>query len=119
MDEFHLGGLAATRSFFDLLDHAPGSRLLDVGSGIGGPARVAATQYACTVTGIDLTPAFTELATELTARVGLDDRVTFRTADGPRLRGGPAGARDRRPARHLGPDGHRHGAARVSRALGG
>jgi SAM-dependent methyltransferase len=81
VDEFHLGGLAATRSLLDLLAPAPGSRLLDVGSGIGGPARVAASQYACTVTGVDLTPEFTELATDLTARVGLDDRVTFRTAD--------------------------------------
>ena len=81
VDEFHLGGLAATRSLFDLLDPAPGSRLLDVGSGIGGPARVAASQYGCTVTGVDLTPEFTELATDLTARVGLDDRVSFQTAD--------------------------------------
>jgi len=39
VDEFHLGGLAATRSLFDLLDPAPGSRLLDVGSGIGGLPR--------------------------------------------------------------------------------
>ena len=74
VDEFHLGGLAATHSLFDLLEPSPGSRLLDVGSGIGGPARVAASQYGCAVTGVDLTPEFTELATDLTARVGLDDR---------------------------------------------
>ena len=47
VDEFHLGGLAATHSLFDLLEPSPGSRLLDVGSGIGGPARVAASQYGC------------------------------------------------------------------------
>ena len=81
VDEFHLGGLAATRSIFDLLDPVPGSRLLDVGAGIGGPARVGASQYGCTVTGVDLTPELTELATDLTARVGLDDRVSFQTAD--------------------------------------
>ena len=85
VDEFHLGGLAATRSLLDLLAPAPGSRLLDVGSGIGGPARVAAAHYDCTVTGVDLTSDFTELATELTTRVGLDDRVSFRTADAAAL----------------------------------
>ena len=85
VDEFHLGGLASTRSLLDLLDPAPGSRLLDIGSGIGGPARLAAADYGCTVTGVDLTPEYTDLATELTARVGLGDRVSFRTADAVEL----------------------------------
>ena len=85
VDEFHLGGLAATRSLFDLLDPAAGTRMLDVGSGVGGPARVAASEYDCTVTGVDLTPEFTDLATDLTARVGLGDRVAFRTADASEL----------------------------------
>ena len=85
VDEFHLGGVAATRSLLAMLDPPPGARLLDVGSGIGGPARVAASEHGCRVTGVDLTPEFTELATELTARVGLEDRVEFRTADAAAL----------------------------------
>ena len=51
--------------------------MLDVGSGIGGPARYFASAYGCDVTGIDLTPAFVELANELTSRTGLADRVRF------------------------------------------
>jgi ubiquinone/menaquinone biosynthesis C-methylase UbiE len=51
--------------------------VLDVGSGIGGPARYFARTYGADVTGIDLTPAFVELATDLTARTGLADRVRF------------------------------------------
>ena len=85
VDEFHLGGAAATRSLLALLDPQPDARLLDVGSGIGGPARLAAVEHGCRVTGVDLTPEFTALATELTARVGLADRVDFQTADAAAL----------------------------------
>ena len=49
--------------------------ILDVGSGIGGPARFFADQFACRVTGIDLTAEFCEVARHLTGLTGLDDRV--------------------------------------------
>ena len=54
-----------------------GRRLLDVGAGIGGPARRAADKYGCRVTGIDLSPDFVNVARSITARVGLTDQVTF------------------------------------------
>ncbi len=53
------------------------SRLLDVGAGIGGPARLAAARTGCRVTGIDLSPDFVNVARSITARVGLTDQVTF------------------------------------------
>ena len=53
------------------------TRLLDVGAGAGGVARVAAARHGCRVTGIDLTSDFVDLARNLTERVGLSDRVTF------------------------------------------
>jgi SAM-dependent methyltransferase len=81
VDEFHLGGLPAMRELLALLDLDGGSRLLDVGSGIGGPARLAAADHGCAVVGVDLTPEFTETATALTARVGLAGLVSFTTAD--------------------------------------
>jgi SAM-dependent methyltransferase len=55
----------------------PGQHVLDVGSGLGGPARTLATEFGCRVTGLDLTPEFVSAATTLTERVGLDDRVRF------------------------------------------
>lgn len=77
VDEFHLGGRAATTALLADLDLGPDDRVLDVGSGIGGAARTMATTIGCRVTGVDLTPAFVELARRLTAATGLADRVGF------------------------------------------
>jgi SAM-dependent methyltransferase len=76
LDQLHAGGLASTEHLLDALGVTAEARVLDVGSGAGGPARVAATR-GCTVTGLDLSPDFVDLARKLTARVGLGDRVTF------------------------------------------
>ena len=77
VDEFHLGWGPQTVAFAERLGLARGMALLDVGSGIGGPARHFAEAHGCRVTGIDLTPAFVALAGELTARTGLAERVRF------------------------------------------
>jgi MPBQ/MSBQ methyltransferase len=78
VDQLHFGGAPAVQHLLDRLDVGPGSRLLDVGCGIGGASRMAAMAGA-EVTGVDLTPEFVETATALTSRVGLDDRVSFVT----------------------------------------
>jgi ubiquinone/menaquinone biosynthesis C-methylase UbiE len=77
VDEFHTGWRPLTEALAQGLAPPPGTRLLDVGAGVGGPARHFAEAWGCDVTGIDLTPAFVELATELTRRTGLADRVRF------------------------------------------
>jgi ubiquinone/menaquinone biosynthesis C-methylase UbiE len=77
-DEFHLGGLPATTALAKDLGLAPGMQVLDVGCGIGGPARHFAEAHKCRVTGIDLTEEFVQVAAELTRRCGLADRVAFR-----------------------------------------
>ncbi len=83
VDQLHAGGSAATTHLLGRLEHhgaGPGSAtLLDVGCGIGGPARVAATR-GWRVSGVDLTPELVEAATTLTERVGLGDRVTYAVA---------------------------------------
>jgi ubiquinone/menaquinone biosynthesis C-methylase UbiE len=55
-----------------------GLGLLDVGSGIGGPARYFAAEHGCRVTGIDLTEEFVRVARSLTSRTKLDGMVEFR-----------------------------------------
>ena len=77
-DEFHLGWLPATAALAEDLRLAPGMHVLDVGCGIGGPARYFAEAHKCRVTGIDLTEEFAQVAAELTRRCGLIDLVTFR-----------------------------------------
>ena len=77
VDEFHIGGLAATKELADQMELATGLRVLDVGSGIGGPARYIASEHQCHVTGIDLTEEFVRVARSLTRRTKLDHLVEF------------------------------------------
>lgn len=76
-DQFHTGGLEATKALAELLQVEAGSSLLDIGSGLGGPARYLAATYGCSVTGIDMNPAYVRIATDLSARSGLSTRTTF------------------------------------------
>jgi MPBQ/MSBQ methyltransferase len=77
VDQLHAGGVASIEHLLDALEVSTETRLLDVGAGAGGVARVAAARNGCRVTGIDLTSDFVDLARKLTERVGLTDRVTF------------------------------------------
>ncbi len=77
VDEFHIGGQAATAALFAQAAPAPGQHWLDIGSGLGGTARHLATTYGCRVTGIDLTEEYVAVATDLAERVGLAGQVAF------------------------------------------
>jgi SAM-dependent methyltransferase len=78
VDEFHVGGLEATQELAKQMELRAGLRLLDVGSGLGGPARYFAAEHGCRVTGIDLTEEFVRVAGSLTKRTKLDGLVEFR-----------------------------------------
>ena len=60
--------------------------MLDVGAGIGGPARLLSARYGCRVTGIDVTPEFCRTADLLSERVGLAARVTVEVGDATAMR---------------------------------
>src|ERR1700752_754935 len=77
-DELHLGWVPATVALAKDLRLAPGLHVLDVGCGLGGPARYFAETHRCHVTGFDLTEEFVQVATELTRRCGLKGLVSFR-----------------------------------------
>lgn len=77
VDEFHTGGAAATDMLLAHLEAPRGARILDIGSGLGGPARDVALRYAATVDGVDLTPDFVAIATELSRRTGLAEVTRF------------------------------------------
>lgn len=80
VDEFHIGGRAATIELAARLGAAPGAHLLDIGCGLGGASRYFAHQQGCRVTGIDLTAEFVGVAEMLSQRAGLADRATYRQA---------------------------------------
>jgi SAM-dependent methyltransferase len=78
IDEFHSRRRRATEELARLLAPKPGDRLLDIGSGLGGPARYLAKMCGSRVTGVDLTQEFVATAAELTRRAGLSAEVEFR-----------------------------------------
>lgn len=81
VDEFHIRGREATLELAEQMGLTAGARVLDIGSGLGGPARTVAQTYDCHVTGVDLTQAYCEAATAISAWFGLDDDTDFIAAD--------------------------------------
>jgi ubiquinone/menaquinone biosynthesis C-methylase UbiE len=100
-DQFHVGGLEATQELAAHMELTPGLRLLDVGSGIGGPARYFAETYGCHVTGVDLTAEFVNVATSLTEMLNLNHLAEFKQASALHLPFAPA-AFDRAYMIHVG-----------------
>ncbi len=85
LDQFHARGLAATAELARDAGLTSGMRVLDVGSGLGGPARYLASTYGCTVTGVDLSHSFVEAARVLTAHWDGNVEVDFVHGDATRL----------------------------------
>ena len=85
VDHFHARGFAATQELADVLPIKPGDRLVDIGCGIGGPARYLAKRFGCRVNGIDITEPFIEAANKLTSLVGLEGQVEIELGDGQSL----------------------------------
>lgn len=81
LDQFHVRGLQATKELAEGLGLSGGENVLDVGCGLGGPARYLAAVLGCHVTGIDLSQPFIDVATMLSERTGLSDLLTFVQAD--------------------------------------
>jgi sarcosine/dimethylglycine N-methyltransferase len=80
LDQFHTRGLGATAELAKLAGITADTAVLDVGSGVGGPARVLAATHGCRVTGVDLSEPFVDAARYLTERTGQSGQVAFQTA---------------------------------------
>jgi MPBQ/MSBQ methyltransferase len=81
VDEFHGGQRPATVRLAELVGFSGSERVLDVGSGLGGPSRYIAWRYGCRVSGIDLTAEFVRVAEMLTRLTRLMERVDYRQGD--------------------------------------
>jgi sarcosine/dimethylglycine N-methyltransferase len=79
LDQFHTRGLAATAELAELAGITADMTVLDVGSGVGGPARFLAATYGCRVTGLDLSEPFVDASRYLTERTGQSGQVSFKT----------------------------------------
>jgi ubiquinone/menaquinone biosynthesis C-methylase UbiE len=85
VDEFHIRGRKATLELAEKMNLTADSNVLDIGSGLGGPARTLAETYGCRVAGIDLTQAFCDAAAAMSDWVGLGKYVSFRQGDATNL----------------------------------
>lgn len=81
IDQMHVRGREATRELAQRIGLTADMRVLDVGSGVGGPSRLLAAEYGCHVVGIDLTAEFCRVASAAAHWVGLDDRLEYRHGD--------------------------------------
>jgi ubiquinone/menaquinone biosynthesis C-methylase UbiE len=91
IDQLHPRGAQATEEMVALSNLTAASRLLDVGCGVGGPARYAVEATGCAVVGIDLTEDYVALANELTRRCGMSEKARFEVADATALPFGDGG----------------------------
>ena len=85
LDQFHTRGIAATTELAKLAGITADMAVLDVGSGVGGPARFLAATCGCRVTGVDLSEPFVHAARYLTARTGQSGQVAFEIGDALKL----------------------------------
>lgn len=81
LDQYHYYGTAACDEAIEVLGLNSDRCVLDIGSGIGGPARYLADKTGCTVHGIEMKDDLVEMSRKLTSRAGLDDHVTFTNDD--------------------------------------
>jgi cyclopropane fatty-acyl-phospholipid synthase-like methyltransferase len=75
VDMLHMGGLAATDALAAMAGVGPGQQVLDVGAGVGGPARRLAHKYGAHVHGLELSESVHETAVALTALVRVQEQV--------------------------------------------
>ncbi|MBZ9735032.1 methyltransferase domain-containing protein [Mesorhizobium sp. CA18] len=81
VDEFHIGGRAVTEELAGQLALTAKDRVLDIGCGLGGPARQIAARYDCLVNGVDLTRDYVEAGNVLSSWLHLDERVSLQQGD--------------------------------------
>jgi SAM-dependent methyltransferase len=81
VDEFHCLGPEATVELARLAGIRPGARVLDLGSGIGGPSQRLVAEFGCEVVGLDITRDYVEAARGLAERLDLFGKVVYHWGD--------------------------------------
>lgn len=90
VDHFHARGLPATVELADRLPIKADQHIVDIGCGLGGPARYIAKRFGCKVSGVDITQPFVEAGNKLTALLRMQDQVTIQLGNGQRMSYGDA-----------------------------
>jgi len=85
VDHFHARGFPATVELGDRLPIKANHHILDIGCGLGGPARYFAQRFQCKVSGVDIARPYVEAANKLNHLLGMNDLVTIEHGDGHQL----------------------------------
>lgn len=85
VDFFHIRGHQSTTELAERCEISSELRILDIGCGIGGTARLLASQYGCFVTGIDIIDEYCQTAVKLSSLLKLNDKTEFKTFDGSKF----------------------------------
>ena len=85
LDQYHARGIAATIELADKLNFAKNSTIIDIGCGLGGPARYFSKRFNCNVYGIDITEAFIEIGNYFNKLTQIDHKVKLLKGDGENL----------------------------------
>lgn len=80
VDEFHIRGDVATKELISLSNFTPDMHIIDVGCGVGGSTRRLSHETDCSVTGIDLSDEYIDVAKRLTQLLDMQERVKFHAA---------------------------------------
>ena len=75
LDHFHAGGLTASLELLDLAQIRAEDRVLDIGAGLAGSARMLASALGCRVDCLEISSDFCAGAALLNRLTGLDDRI--------------------------------------------
>jgi sarcosine/dimethylglycine N-methyltransferase len=75
LDHFHTGGLRASRELLELAQIRADDRVLDIGAGLAGPARMLASARNCRVDCLEMSPDYCVGAELLNRLTGLDERI--------------------------------------------
>ena len=80
-DQYHYHGTDAVDFAIASFDIQPSDRVLEIGSGIGGPARHIADTTGANVVALELQPDLNETARDLTRRCGLTEKIEHLCGD--------------------------------------
>ncbi|MEM9540686.1 MAG: methyltransferase domain-containing protein [Cyanobacteria bacterium P01_E01_bin.42] len=81
LDQYHYFGSQACDRAIAYLGIQPESSVLDIGSGVGGPARYISYKTGCHIQCIELREDFNNFARELTERAGFQQQIDYLTGD--------------------------------------
>ena len=85
IDQYHARGIGATKDLGKRMPITKNQKILDVGCGLGGPARYYAKEFKCHITGVDITPSFIEIGNNFNRLTSMSTMVDLYVGNGEKL----------------------------------